>query len=123
MSENSARLTVAKPLADRGKMTRTAVGVVCVGCDAAISLGRLHWPAPVWPTSRAINLYAVKVWHPSALRRCETVTIRTYSAGRTEALASESFPGCLSAANALLVSKNGNGRVVRRNAQPRTSLK
>ena len=45
-----------------------------------------------------LNVYAVKIWHSSGPRHCETIEVRTYNARRAENLASESFPGCLAAA-------------------------
>jgi hypothetical protein len=45
-----------------------------------------------------LNLYAVKVWHLSGPCHFETIEVRTYTAQRAEHLASESFPGCLAAA-------------------------
>ena len=45
-----------------------------------------------------LNLYAVKVWHSTGPRFFETIEVRTYSARRAEDLASESFPGCIAAA-------------------------
>jgi hypothetical protein len=45
-----------------------------------------------------LNLYSVKVWHLSGPRHFETIEVRTYTARRAEDLASESFPGCLAAA-------------------------
>lgn len=41
-----------------------------------------------------LNLYAVKVWHPSAPRYGETINIWTYTIDRAEYLAAESYPGC-----------------------------
>jgi hypothetical protein len=45
-----------------------------------------------------LNLYAVKVWHSSGPRHFEMIEVRTYTARRAEHLASESFPGCVAAA-------------------------
>jgi len=42
-----------------------------------------------------LNLYAVKVWHPSAPRYGDTISIRTYTVDRAEYLATESYPGCV----------------------------
>jgi len=49
-----------------------------------------------------LNLYAVKVWHPSAPRYGETINVRTYTIDRAECLATESFPGCIATARALV---------------------
>jgi hypothetical protein len=49
-----------------------------------------------------LNLYAVKVWHPSAPRYGETINIRTYTIDRAEHLAAESYPGCMAAAQPLV---------------------
>jgi len=48
-----------------------------------------------------LNLYAVKVWHPSAPRYGETINIWTYTIDRAEYLAAESYPGCRAAAQPL----------------------
>jgi hypothetical protein len=48
-----------------------------------------------------LNLYAVKVWHPSAPRFGETITIWPYNIDRAEYLAAESYPGCLAMAQPL----------------------
>ena len=45
-----------------------------------------------------LNLYAVKVWHPSAPRYGDTISIRTYTVDRAEYLATESYPGCIATA-------------------------
>ena len=49
-----------------------------------------------------LNLYAVKVWHPSAPRYGETINIWTYTIDRAEYLAAESYPGCRAAARPLV---------------------
>jgi hypothetical protein len=49
-----------------------------------------------------LNLYAVKVWHPSAPGYGETINIRTYTIDRAEHLAAESYPGCVATAQPLL---------------------
>ena len=46
-----------------------------------------------------LNLYAVKVWHSCEPRHFETIEVRTYTAGRAEDLATESYPGCKAAAS------------------------
>jgi hypothetical protein len=48
-----------------------------------------------------LNLYAVKVWHPSAPCYGETINIWTYTIDRAEYLAAESYPGCRAAAQPL----------------------
>ena len=49
-----------------------------------------------------LNLYAVKVWHPSAPRYGESINIWTYTIDRAEYLAAESYPGCRAAARPLV---------------------
>jgi hypothetical protein len=48
-----------------------------------------------------LNLYAVKVWHPTAPRFGETINIWTYTIDRAEYLAAESYPGCRATAQPL----------------------
>jgi hypothetical protein len=45
-----------------------------------------------------LNLYAVRVWHPSAPHYGKTIDIRTYTVDRAEYLATESHPGCAATA-------------------------
>jgi hypothetical protein len=50
-----------------------------------------------------LDLYAVKLWHPSQPNHFEIIEVRTHSATRAEHLVRESFPGCKAEATSVLV--------------------
>jgi hypothetical protein len=63
-----------------------------------------------------LNLYTVKVWHPSAPRYSETINVRTYTIDRAEYLATESYPGCMATARPLVDRPELSTADVRRTA-------
>jgi len=67
-----------------------------------------------------LNLYAVKVWHPSAPRYGETINVRTYTIDRAECLATENFPGCIATARPLVGSSRAQPASHRRLPTNRT---